>query len=239
MGEENKKIKISLSTLLLLIAIIIIVVMGVVIYKLNNDKKTEIQKTTELQTQINSLDGTVDNLLGKLNNISDIIDDEEPVETPKNKKDQDNNTPEKLSFSEVMQSIYPNNTGNISRSYYGAIDINIKYNGKESEIEVTIKENNFGEKTSKTKLLVEDNKLKEKVVDVSVDYSIYTEGIQTITILTENGNAYTVPWAYGRLENTAQLIKTGEKVIRLGDGGGFNLAGDKVFYNDTVYVDGE
>ena len=71
--EENKVTKISLSTFFLILAIIAIIVMGIFIYKLNNDKTTEIQKSTELQNQVNSLNGTVSNLQGKINNISETI----------------------------------------------------------------------------------------------------------------------------------------------------------------------
>ena len=46
--------KTKLSTLFLVIAIIAIIIMGVYIYKLNNDKVAEIQKSTELQKQVNS-----------------------------------------------------------------------------------------------------------------------------------------------------------------------------------------
>ena len=46
--EEKKTLKISLSTFLLILAIIIIIVMGVFIYKLSNDKTTEINKDTEI-----------------------------------------------------------------------------------------------------------------------------------------------------------------------------------------------
>ena len=76
MEEENKKVRISSSTVLLFITIIIVVIMGCIIYKLNTDKTTEIQKTAELQTQIDSLNGTIDNLQGKLNTISNNIDNE-------------------------------------------------------------------------------------------------------------------------------------------------------------------
>lgn len=53
--EEKRTIKISLSTFFLILSIIVIVVMGVFVYKLNNDKKIEIQKSTELQAKINTL----------------------------------------------------------------------------------------------------------------------------------------------------------------------------------------
>lgn len=71
--EEKKVIKISLSTFLLLIAIIVIIVMGVFIYKLNNDKSAETQKSKELQNQVNSLNETISNFQGKINTISETI----------------------------------------------------------------------------------------------------------------------------------------------------------------------
>ena len=71
--EEKNVTKISLSTFFLILAIIAIIVMGVFIYKLNNDKTAEIQKSTELQTKVNSLNGTVSDLQGKINNISETI----------------------------------------------------------------------------------------------------------------------------------------------------------------------
>ena len=75
--EEKKAIKISLSTFFLIIAIITIIVMGIFIYKLNNDKIAEIQKSTELQSQVNSLNGTLSDLQGKINNISETINSSE------------------------------------------------------------------------------------------------------------------------------------------------------------------
>ena len=59
--EEKNGNKCSLSTFLLIIAIIAIILMGLIIYRLNNDKTTEIQKSTELQTQVNSLKTQVAN----------------------------------------------------------------------------------------------------------------------------------------------------------------------------------
>lgn len=67
---ENETKKISLSTFLLILAVIIIAIMGVFIFKLNNEKNIEIQKTTELQAQLNNLSSTVSNLQNKINTIS-------------------------------------------------------------------------------------------------------------------------------------------------------------------------
>lgn len=73
--EEKNVTKISLSTFLFLLAIVVIIVMGVFIYKLNNDKTTEILKSTELQKQVNSLSGTISDLQGKINSISETFKD--------------------------------------------------------------------------------------------------------------------------------------------------------------------
>ena len=82
--KEEKAATISLSTFFLILAIIIIVIMGLFIYKLNNDKTAEIQKSTELQAQINNLDGTLSDLQGKINTISGTINS--------NTSNQNNNT---------------------------------------------------------------------------------------------------------------------------------------------------
>lgn len=71
--KEKNVTKVSLSTFLLIIAIIAIIVMGVFIYKLNNDKTAEIKKSTELQAQVNSLNGIVSDLQEKIDDISKTI----------------------------------------------------------------------------------------------------------------------------------------------------------------------
>ena len=91
--EEKNTTKISLSTFLLIIAIIAIVIMGVFIYKLNKDKTAEIQKSTELQSQVNSLNGTVSDLQGKINKVSETANQENKNETTNNAvKVQENNS---------------------------------------------------------------------------------------------------------------------------------------------------
>lgn len=74
--EEKKVTKISLSTFLLMLAIIAIIAMGIFIYKLNNDKTTEINKATELQNQVNNLNVTVSELQEKINKVSETISTE-------------------------------------------------------------------------------------------------------------------------------------------------------------------
>ena len=71
--EEKKVIKISLSTFFLILAIIVILVLGIFLFKLYNEKTEEIKKSSELQTQVNSLNGTVSDLQGKINTISETV----------------------------------------------------------------------------------------------------------------------------------------------------------------------
>ena len=71
--EEKKAVKISLSTLFLILAVIVIIIMAVFIIKLNSEKSAEVEKSIQLQAQVNGLNGTVDNLQGKIDSISKTI----------------------------------------------------------------------------------------------------------------------------------------------------------------------
>ena len=71
--KEKKVTKISLSTFLLLLSIIAIIIMGMFIYKINNDKATEIQKSIDLQAQVNGLNGTINELQDKINKVSEAV----------------------------------------------------------------------------------------------------------------------------------------------------------------------
>lgn len=79
--EENKVTKISLSTLFLILSLIVIIVMGIFMYKFYNEKTEATKKSAELQTQVNSLNETVTNLQGKINNISETINSDDSDET--------------------------------------------------------------------------------------------------------------------------------------------------------------
>lgn len=68
--EEKRVTKTSLLAFFLILAIITIIVMGIYIYKISSDKKLEIQKSTELQSKVNSLSTTVNDLQEKINNTS-------------------------------------------------------------------------------------------------------------------------------------------------------------------------
>ena len=89
--EEKKVKKVSLLTVLLIIAVIAIIVMGGFIYKLNKDKTDEIQKSNELQLKISSLNTTINELQGKLDNIQKIL---ESSKAESEKSNQANATPQ-------------------------------------------------------------------------------------------------------------------------------------------------
>lgn len=86
--ETKNVIKISLSTFLLILTIIVIIVMGIIIYKLNKDKTTEVQKCTKLEAQVNNLNGTISDLQAQINTIPDTASKENDI----NKNTIDNST---------------------------------------------------------------------------------------------------------------------------------------------------
>ena len=98
--EEKKVIKISLSTFFLILAIIVILVMGIFLFKLYNEKTEEIKKSSELQTQVNSLNGTVSNLQGKINTISETVNSN-PI-TENNSSTTTTNTNDAMLFTDAQ-----------------------------------------------------------------------------------------------------------------------------------------
>ena len=75
--KERKDTKISVLIFLLLLSIIAIIIMGIFIYKLSSDKETEIQKSTDLQAQINSSYETVNELQDKMDKVSETVNIED------------------------------------------------------------------------------------------------------------------------------------------------------------------
>ena len=116
--EKKNVTKISLSTFLLIIAIIAIIVMGIFIYKLNNDKTAEIQKSTELQLQVNSLNGTVSDLQGKINNISETINSSGNATNSENSNNTDATSSKNKTLEEANVTNNVNKTGLIGETTY-------------------------------------------------------------------------------------------------------------------------
>lgn len=111
--EEKKTIKISVSTFFLIIAIIAICVMGFFIYKLNNDKLIEQRKSSELQSQVTSLNGTVSELQGKINSISSTINSNSSADTNVTQNKQVESTTTKVELDKK----YENSKYGITFSY--------------------------------------------------------------------------------------------------------------------------
>lgn len=75
MNEKNVT-KISLSTFFLILAVIVIIVMGIFMYKTYNEKNVATEKVSDLNGQVSNLKNTVDQLQGKINSISDTINND-------------------------------------------------------------------------------------------------------------------------------------------------------------------
>ena len=97
--KEGKAATISLSTFFLILAIIVIVIMGLLIYKLNNDKTAEIQKSTKLQAQANNFNADANTLQESISNISETINTNNTENTISTNKT--SNQSKLYSFSDV------------------------------------------------------------------------------------------------------------------------------------------
>lgn len=116
--EEKNVTKISLSTFFLILAIIAIIVMGIFIYKLNNDKTAEIQKSTELQSQVNSLNGTVSDLQEKINKVSETINSSGNTTNSENSNNTDATSSKNKTLEEANVTNNVNKTGLIGETTY-------------------------------------------------------------------------------------------------------------------------
>ena len=84
--EKKKGMKISLSTFFLILAIVVIAVIGIFLLKIYNEKIEETNKSSDLQMQVNSLNGKISDLQGKIHNISDTINSNNLTETENGNK---------------------------------------------------------------------------------------------------------------------------------------------------------
>ncbi len=110
--EEKNVTKISLTTFFLILAIIVIIVMGIFIYKLYNDKTVEIQKSTELQAQVNSLNATISDLQEKIDKVSETINSKA--------------TSEKTTFNNTISNNTNSNNTNIKDASISFTDEQVK-----------------------------------------------------------------------------------------------------------------
>ena len=90
MEGENKSKQIKLSSLLLFLAVLIILAMGGFIAKLLIDKSSADKKTDELNTQVNKLEESVEELKHSLNDSSDT-NNSKPVSANDDKSEKSDN----------------------------------------------------------------------------------------------------------------------------------------------------
>lgn len=88
--EEKKNKKVGILAVLLILAVIAMIVMSIFMFKLNNDKQAEIQKSTELQGKVDDLNTTVSELQGKIDSISETINNNTSNETINNQSSSSN-----------------------------------------------------------------------------------------------------------------------------------------------------
>ena len=90
MKEKN-----TILAVLLIICFLVIAVMGYLIFKLNNDKKAAITKTTNLQEKYNTLSESANTLQEKIDTISNTIN---PTTTAENSTTNSNTTNSNTTF---------------------------------------------------------------------------------------------------------------------------------------------
>lgn len=71
--NEKKPIKISLSAFFLIIAIIVIVVMGIVIFKISEEKTKKEEMVEKLNSEVIELESTVEDLQGKIDSMANTV----------------------------------------------------------------------------------------------------------------------------------------------------------------------
>ncbi len=112
-GKKERK----LSIFLLLISIIIIVIMGIFIFKLYKDRESATMKVEELNKLTSTLDKTVEELQGKMDSISNTINnsttdtsdkttnsDNKSTENTNNKNNNNNNNKNTSNENEVNKN---------------------------------------------------------------------------------------------------------------------------------------
>ena len=204
--KEKKVTKINLSTLLLIFAIVVIIIMGMFIYKLNIEKENAIQKSVELQSQVDVLKNTVDTLQGKIDSISEIIN------MSKNESKKTNVTSQKdyskylgswsdNNYNELIVKSIENNSITFDLSLYRITTIHditlpleddkaiFYYNGYDDK--------NFNEKHEddeayfrKATLQLSENSISIKIEDISSEESSKNKS------LNFDGQVYVIPWQY-------------------------------------------
>ena len=102
MEEKNNTPNISLLIVLLILLLITIIVIGFFAYKFYTEKNNEIEKSSQLQTQVNTLGETVSDLQEKINTVSETINS--------NSSSKNNTTSNEIKNNTSTNSKVENNT---------------------------------------------------------------------------------------------------------------------------------
>ncbi|MBQ2938600.1 MAG: hypothetical protein IJE05_07015 [Clostridia bacterium] len=135
MMEEKKTIKISLSSFFLMLAILIIIIMTYFIYKFYNEKVLATKEIEKLNTQVISLENTVNNSQDTINTIS-------------------NNTNNSYSNSNSLDAILLDTT-------YSNNGIEFKYPSTFNKTDATFNESGYEaiEDNNKNRFQIQDEKI--------------------------------------------------------------------------------
>jgi len=113
--DKKEPIKISMSTFCLIVAVVIIAIMGIVMYKLNNDKVKEEAKVQNLNQQVANLQGKVTEQQRKIDSVANIVNGSTEVSNNKEVKiPQSNNnlsSEEQELISKYFQTIWVTSDG--------------------------------------------------------------------------------------------------------------------------------
>ena len=231
--EEKKVTKISLSTYLLVIAIFAIVVMGALIYKLNNDKNTETKKSTELQSQVGSLSGTVNTLQNKIDNISNIAKNEVVKENPNAKNNeiksntQENNGNSLITFDSSKST--NSNEKNYTLACQGNAGIWITVDSTQKVLTFNFTPTKVIEfypltwKSTRNDMISSKINFDKKIVDVFFGEMGQDSSGDTVFILLEDGTVEYIPIVHMFNHVQAEVVSYG-KISNISDVRKFTLS---------------
>lgn len=219
--EEKNVTKISLSTFFLIIAIITIIVMGIFIYKLNNDKTTEIKKSTELQSQLSSFSENVNNLQGKIDNISNISKNEIVEENQDTKTNTQENKENSLITFDGSKSVNSSEK-NYTLSCQGNAGIWITVDSTQKVLTFSFTPSKVIEfysltwKSTRNDMIDSKINFDKKIVDIFFGEMGQDSSGDTLFILLEDGTVEYIPVVHMFNHVQAEVVSYG-KIINISD----------------------
>lgn len=219
--EEKNVTKISLSTFFLILAIITIIVMGIFIYKLNNDKTTEIKKSIELQSQLSSFSENVNNLQGKIDNISNISKNEIVEENQDTKTNTQENKENSLITFDGSKSVNSSEK-NYTLSCQGNAGIWITVDSTQKVLTFSFTPSKVIEfysltwKSTRNDMIDSKINFDKKIVDIFFGEMGQDSSGDTLFILLEDGTVEYIPVVHMFNHVQAEVVSYG-KIINISD----------------------